>query len=341
MKIYPLLFLSIITCILPFGSCNSNKKNTCNENLNVFEVIKRCDLNSLKKVVENDLTLVDLPDTSNYLYTPLFHCVQIGDVDKFNYLLSKGADIYALSSERVFPQTDILYVTLEFDSDIILKRILELKAFDLNKKYIDCENAVYTAVRNNSYKCLRILLQNKIDVNVTNECSNENGISPLGWAALENAVDAAKLLIEYGVDVNKTTDENESSVLALNCTSTSISLKMVKLLVESGADVDKGNSGKVTPLMFAINKGEVDVVKYLISKGANVNARTSFGNYTPLHYACSNNDLNIASILISENANPNVKDMDGKRPIDKLKSEIDKQKFKALIKKKASIPRSR
>ena len=54
------------------------------------------------------------------------------------------------------------------------------------------------------------------------------------------------------------------------------SLEEVKSFVENGADVNMpiirkySHSNRVTPLNFAVEKGNFEIVKYLIEKGATV-----------------------------------------------------------------------
>ena len=52
----------------------------------------------------------------------------------------------------------------------------------------------------------------------------------------------------------------------------------VKLLVSHGAEVDWRDAFKITALMYAANKGNKDIVLYLIKNGADVNAKDDQGN---------------------------------------------------------------
>ncbi|WP_419788510.1 ankyrin repeat domain-containing protein [Mucilaginibacter sp. SP1R1] len=55
-------------------------------------------------------------------------------------------------------------------------------------------------------------------------------------------------------------------------------LRDVKLLVGHGAEVDWRDAFKTTALMYAANKGNKDIVIYLIKSGADVKAKDEQGN---------------------------------------------------------------
>ena len=69
---------------------------------------------------------------------------------------------------------------------------------------------------------------------------------------------------------------------------------MAQYLVDHGADIELGAS---TPLMEASQEGHIEIVKYLISKGANIHAVTNTAD-TCLTYACANGHTNIAKLLL-------------------------------------------
>ena len=58
---------------------------------------------------------------------------------------------------------------------------------------------------------------------------------------------------------------------------------------------DRGMKGDCTPLMEAASSGHLEIVKLLISHGADVNAQSSSGN-TPLMYACASGKLDLVDI---------------------------------------------
>lgn len=63
----------------------------------------------------------------------------------------------------------------------------------------------------------------------------------------------------------------------------------------------------LTPLHVAVSERNVDLVKELITFGANVNANDGKSGHTPLHLAVEQNNLPMVSLLLFEgNANPNA-----------------------------------
>lgn len=57
-------------------------------------------------------------------------------------------------------------------------------------------------------------------------------------------------------------------------------------------------------MINAMEKGAVDVVKFFIEEGMNVDARLEYG-ITPLTLACSRNKIDIVKLLLGKGANPN------------------------------------
>ena len=75
------------------------------------------------------------------------------------------------------------------------------------------------------------------------------------------------------------------------------------------------NECQSTPLHYACKSGDLQIVQYLIEKGANVEAQNSIGN-GPLHLASGYGKTNIVKYLISKGANKYAKNEDCETPFD-------------------------
>ncbi|ALT77201.1 ankyrin repeat domain-containing protein [Paucibacter sp. KCTC 42545] len=66
-----------------------------------------------------------------------------------------------------------------------------------------------------------------------------------------------------------------------------------------------------TPLMLAAIKGRLDWVQAMVKRGAPINQE----GWTPLHYACSGPDNGVAAWLISQGAEINARSPNGSTPL--------------------------
>ncbi|XP_018337645.1 PREDICTED: palmitoyltransferase Hip14 isoform X1 [Trachymyrmex septentrionalis] len=88
-------------------------------------------------------------------------------------------------------------------------------------------------------------------------------------------------------------------------------LERVTQLVEAGADVNQPDSENVTLLHWAAINNRKDIVKYLIAKGAVVDAIGGDLASTPLHWATRQGHLSAVVILMRAGADPTLRDCEG------------------------------
>lgn len=94
-----------------------------------------------------------------------------------------------------------------------------------------------------------------------------------------------KALLINGADVNIHDTFDGTSPLIMACSSEFYNITFAKTLIEYGADVNdvetgerrKENSTRLTPLIAASQTGRLDLVRFLVSKGADVNYQNEFG----------------------------------------------------------------
>jgi hypothetical protein len=81
-------------------------------------------------------------------------------------------------------------------------------------------------------------------------------------------------------------------------------LSQVTKLVAEGHSVNRDSGSDDTPLSSAIKGRRAEVVAFLLSKGANVNAHNSLSGETPLMKAAYSGDTQMLELLIVQGADP-------------------------------------
>ena len=132
------------------------------------------------------------------------------------------------------------------------------------------------------------------------------------FACFTEVLDAQ--LEETGRDINKRFERFGET--ALHIAAEKDLLEAAKWLINKGADLEAKDGFGYTPLHWAAEEDSVDVARLLISRGAKVNAKDSDGGWTPLHLTAERNFLKMAQLLIDNGANKNIRDNKGRKPID-------------------------
>lgn len=94
-----------------------------------------------------------------------------------------------------------------------------------------------------------------------------------------------KALLRRGADVNTHNTFDGTSPLIEACSSKYYNIIFAQILIEYGSNVNdieigkrrQGNSTRLTPLIASSKTGNLDMVRFLVSKGADVNYQNEFG----------------------------------------------------------------
>merc|ERR1712111_181314 len=111
--------------------------------------------------------------------------------------------------------------------------------------------------------------------------------TPLFYAARENAVKVAELLLKHNASLNAT--NSLVGRTPLHIAAAKDSLEVAELLLKKGADIDSKDDNDQTPLHYAAGADSVKVAELLIAEGANLNVialnaddTIDVENFTPL-----------------------------------------------------------
>jgi ankyrin repeat protein len=126
--------------------------------------------------------------------------------------------------------------------------------------------------------------------------------------ARRGTLEQAKTLYKQDPKIFNTVNDAGYSPLLLACYRGN--LEVARFLIETGTDINAGSS-MGTPLMAAVVKGNIEIVKALLDKKADVNASDANG-ITALIYAVQFQNPEILRLLLEHKADKAHKDKEGK-----------------------------
>jgi len=320
--------------------------------------------------------------------TPLQYAASEGHKEVVKLLVAKGADVNVTAKNGKHPLGDAAVAGHE---DVVKLLIASGADVNLNAKlYPSSEEyrgtALHAAAVGGHSTILNLLIAKGADVNVhsaygtplhlatrggpkgkvekspemvekllakgadVNARASRDGRTPLHNAARSGYSKAAELLITAGADVNAKDKEGHTplwyakdkhtpsedctkitellrrhgAVESLHDAAEAGDITQVKRLISKGADVNaKSNGLLITPMHVAADKGHKEICELLIAEGAEVNAKTGAllddEGLTPLHVACAEGRQGVVKLLLAHGAAVNAKTKHSKTPLDVAK----------------------
>ncbi len=163
-------------------------------------------------------------------------------------------------------------------------------------------------------KTIEVLLKKGVDAKMEND-----EISPLEFALLSNNLNVMKLLIEKGgVNMNANLSSSVPRTPLSVAVDGGIHSDIATYLIEKGADVNCKDPSDDTPLHQAFRK----------KLGG-----PSFGPFKLINDAVENERINVMKLLIEKGADLNAKNNEGRTPLEQLQKDgFNKEKMNKLIK---------
>ena len=197
------------------------------------------------------------------------------------------------------------------------------------------ETPLVSAITNGDDELVRLMLQRGASVEA--RCADE--ITPLMHATIHGYLSILELLLNQGAQIDATT----AGWTVLQRAASMANVPMVSLLLAKGANVearspkeflpkrhplarlgsDPGGYGEVddsdadtgwTALLRAATSGQEAIVRLLVEKGADIEAKTS-NDATPLICAAEGNYETVVEILLKSGANTHAEDSFGWKPL--------------------------
>lgn len=141
---------------------------------------------------------------------------------------------------------------------------------------------------------------------------SENGWNELHKAVYEQNISKVTQIIKsqkIGID-----SKSKAELSPLHMAVKQRDLEIVKFLVESGADVNIQDGSGFSPLYYAVVQNLFDISKYLLKHEANPNLQNNIGN-APLHQIAFKGKFELMDLLLENGANPNLTNNNGLKPL--------------------------
>jgi uncharacterized protein len=288
--------------------------------------------------------------------TPLFLACTNGSAPMVDKLLKAGDDPNASISEM---GDTVLMLAARTGKPDALQVLLDHGA-DVNKTNIEGQTALMWAVAEKNAAAAKTLIEHKADVNaqthklpppspfqlIFSAPFPSGGMTALLYAARQNDLGSARILLDAGANVNENAADGSSPLLVATINE---HYALGKYLLEHGADPNAADDKGRGPLYAAIDMrnlewstrpappekdtlSDLDLITALLDHGANANARLtkkiplrgqpSFdGRWanaigaTPFWRAAQSDDVTVMKLLVARGADPLIATKDHTTPL--------------------------
>ncbi len=250
--------------------------------------------------------------------TPIFVAAMKGDLKLYEFLLAEDADLGVIHNDG----SNLLMAAVGGKNINIVRSLLE-KNLDTNKQNNDGNTSLHLAVMTMEVPIIKALVEHGADISK----ENDKGMSPQALA-LPIKLDLSNLVSESikTVDVHS---RDEDGWTPLFWAAKENDLQKINDLLDQGADINARDDFGSTSLIYAINHEHFLAIRLLIKKGADVNNKDE-GGETPLMDAANKNNLKIVNFLLLNDADKFTKDNSGKTALEHLGISADEELKKVL-----------
>ena len=164
--------------------------------------------------------------------------------------------------------------------------------------------------------------------------AKDDNATALYYAAQQGYLDIVKELLRHNPRVD---NGNWAFTTPLHVAASNGYVEVVKELLTNNAFIDAKNICKWTALHFATVSGRPEVVQYLLENSAGIDIVDTPQRETPLHKAASDNgNKEIVKLLLEKGADVNAKNMYGETPLHKAASDNGNKEIVTLLLEKGA-----
>ena len=250
---------------------------------------------------------LDLEDKDATGMTKLHHAVQVRNLLLVRSLIDQGENLRSRANDG---KTALHYASLEPSQGLDMMRLL-LNAEDkaiMNLGDDNGQTPLHYAAEKDFTDGIQLMVDRGVDTDIT----DNNGFSSYLWAVVAGQRGATNKLLTLGVDVNSTSADGKS---ALGWAASLGYSSIAELLVHNGAVVmSMTRNTQMVPLEEAAACGDFLTVQLLLRWGADPNYRDRDG-WSAIHWAAEEGHMEIVRLLLNDGANVNAVSSYGTSPL--------------------------
>ena len=269
--------------VLLIAICCGNIYASSQTTLSAYSVYKAAKNNKVRLLTQDSVNL-----KNDKGLTALHYACNAGNLDAAKLLIDKGADVYAKSEKSGAPIHMACYSGRMKLVQYLIDTFPNLLNFQDNLGM----TPLYWAASNDQKEVVSYLLERGADARI----KAQDDCTPFMIAFIKGNEDAAKLLVRHeDPALWERLGDDEDEALEVVTDGEPIhracavgALKIVQQMVHNdrsnlkkASDEYWGDTLYLTPLHIASSYGHLDIVKYLVENGAEIDAKDSYGR-TPL-----------------------------------------------------------
>lgn len=240
----------------------------------------------------------------------IFKQIEKGNLKAVQKYLDKGKDVnvhknFSYQDVEEVEKVNLLSYAVYYGHKDILECFVEHKS-----NFLNYQEALDQALLKGSMKGELEICQFLLDegANLNANCIICHGRSPLQIAVGYEHWELADYYINKGADIQHV-DSDQWNLLHLIACSNNVAWGK-NILLKGGLNINQQNKDGLTPLMYAVGNGHLEMFEFLLENGAKIDLVDNQGEDVLLH-AIQNKQDEIVKRLIELKANINTKDKNG------------------------------
>ena len=285
-------------------------------------------------------------------FSPLFYAVVYDHLDVVKYLVSQGADMASGDGQNNIPllhyaanlgYVEIVKHLVSQGADVNGTAVFPYKTINNKEYFMYNTTPLFAAVTTDSYpmkptpfytspsyvrdrisrkaQIVKLLVDSNANINARIELSTDQSVEGydsykhhytlLHWVVRNDYdLDIVRSLVDSGINVDLRNNLNNTPLhFAVQFAAKYEHLDMVKYLVSQGAEINASVNSFVNVLYWASRFGYQPIVEYLVDQEVDINAlKDSLGNSTSLYAASRSGSISLFEYLIDQGAEINEED---------------------------------